>query len=71
MSNTYPEWNTDYEASVGLARDGSVMGPDDFHDLTLCPDCKRDMTAGKLHTADCPLALAQDAEDDPHQEAAG
>ena len=42
------------------------MNPDDFHDLGLCPDCERDMTAGELHTADCPLAIAQDHEDGDH-----
>jgi len=42
------------------------MTPDDFHDLGLCPDCERDMTAGELHTADCPAAIAQDHEDGDH-----
>lgn len=34
-----------------------TMGPDDFHDLGLCPDCEADLTiASTLHADDCPLA---------------
>lgn len=32
------------------------MGPDDLHDLGLCPDCEADLTiAGTEHATDCPL----------------
>lgn len=32
------------------------MGEDDFHDLTLCPDCDADLSMGGKHETDCPLA---------------
>jgi len=43
-----------------------MCGQNDTPPYDACPDCGRDMTAGETHTANCPLAIAQDHADGDH-----